>query len=110
MYKIDLRNYSVEIPGHDEAGNPAIFYQEYDVKTSLVTCCMHPDLQLGASELLKRDEVARKIRDSEFEVLLEDSDFAILRSSFDVIKGLTQNDVELVKRVFSAGQIEVIEK
>ena len=108
MYKIDLRNYSVELPGLDEKGNPV--FQEYDVKTSLVTCIMHPDLELTAVNLLKRDEIAREIRDSGDEVLLEDVEFEILRSSFDVIKGLTQNDVELVKRVFNAGQIEVIEK
>ena len=109
MYKIDLRNYSVELPGLNEEGNPV--FQEYDVKTSLITCVMHPDLQLTAVELLRRDDVARKIRDCMDEsVLLEDVDFEILRSSFDIIKGLTQNDVELVKRVFNADQVEVIEK
>jgi len=108
--KIDLRNYSVEVPGIDEEGKPKIFYQEYDVKTSLITCIMHPDLELKAVELLQRDEIARKIRDSTDEVLIEDAEFGILKSSFDIIKGLTQNDVELVKRVFNADQVEVIEK
>jgi len=108
--KIDLRNYTVENQGFDEAGNPKVFPQEYDVKTSLITCVMHPDLQLTAVDLLKRDEIAHKIRDAEDEILLEDAEFTILRSSFDIIKGLTQNDVELVKRVFDADQVEVIEK
>jgi len=110
MMKIDLRNYSVEVPGLDEEGNPKVYYQEYDVKMSLVTCIMHPDLKLSAVELLERDEIARKIRDSTDEILLEDAEFQILRSSFDIIKGLTQNDVELVKRVFDANQVEVTEK
>ncbi len=82
----------------------------YNIKDSLVMILMHPELKLGAVDLLKREEIGKKILDSkENELLLEEEDWSKLKSAFETIKGFTQNDVELVKRVLNAPQVDVKE-
>jgi hypothetical protein len=41
---------------------------------------------------------------------VEEDDYRKLRQAFETIQGFTKNDVELVKRVLEAEEIEVAEK
>lgn len=105
--KINLENYPFQ--GFDEKGKEKEF--PYDVKGSLVTILFNRDLNLDAVELLDRDDLAHKIRDcKEKEVLLEEAEYQKVKQAVDVFKGFSRNDVEFVRRVLKAPQIEVEEK
>ena len=43
-------------------------------------------------------------------ILVEEEDYRKLRQAFETIEGFTKNDMELVKRVLEAEEIEVEEK
>lgn len=100
MRKINLENYSMIV---DEQPTP------YGVKGSLIMCLLHPSLQLSGRELLLRNKIGEKIENAEEFVLLEDAEYAKLESAFETVTGFSQNDVELVRRVFEAESIEVTE-
>ena len=105
MRKIDLSNYGVEV--ETQEGKKSI---PYNVKGSLVDSLYHPELRLGSRELFENDRVAQKINSSEGYVLLEEADYQKLKLAFDTIKGFRKEDVELVKRVLEAPEVEVQEK
>ena len=104
MRKIDLSNYDVEVATKD--GKQKI---PYDVKGSMVDGMYHPELRLGSRELFENDRVAQKINSSDEYVLLEEADYQKLKLAFDTIKGFRKEDVELVKRVLEAPEVEVKE-
>jgi len=81
----------------------------YNVKESLVACLFHPDLKLGARELVTRDRIATKIEEAEGAVLLEEVEYQKLLSAFETVKGFGKAEIELVTRVFEAEEIAVAE-
>ncbi len=83
----------------------------YPMREALAEVLFHPDLKVRALDLLKRDDLARKILDhSDSHILLEDSEYALVKSAVDVVQGFTRNDVEFVRRVLNAESVEVVEK
>ncbi len=83
----------------------------YPMREALAEVLFHPDLKLRALDLLKRDDLARKIlNQSESHILLEDSEYSLIKSAVDVVQGFTRNDVEFVRRVLNAESVEVMEK
>ena len=105
MKRIDVRDYLVGIQLED--GTP----QEipYRVKESLVGCLFHPELKLGGRDVIDRDKIATKIESAEDYVLLEDAEYQKLLHAFETVKGFGKADVELVRRVFEAEDVEVKE-
>ncbi len=103
MRQLDLSDYSVTMP--NEQGEPTP--SPYLVRISLVTLFMRPDLHLGAVELLLREKIALRILDGPPDLLLEETDYDKLRSAIDTYKGFSRPDVELVRRVLEAPQVEV---
>jgi len=101
MRKINLENYMIE-------SNNGLL--PYDIKSSLIGILFHPDLKLGAVELLLRNKLANKINDSEVEILLEETDYLKLKTAIEIIKGYVRNDVEFVERILNAEEIEVVER
>lgn len=69
----------------------------------------HPSLGLSGRELLNRYYLSEKIESAGNSVLLENSEYAIIESAFEKVKGFSQNDVELVKRVLEAEIVEIKE-
>lgn len=108
MRRVNLESYTIQLRDRDSGEQVEA---PYDVKTSLINVLFHPDLELQATELLERDKLAHKILDcSNGFVLLEDAEYGKLEDSLEVCKGLTRNDVEFVKRIREAEQVEVEEK
>ena len=105
MKKIDVRDYLVAIP----AENGTTVEIPYNVKESLVGCLFHPELKLGGREIIERDVVAKKIESAVDCVLLEDAEYQKLNHAFETVKGFGKAEVELVKRVFNAEDVEVAE-
>lgn len=106
MRKISLENYILE--GKDEKGQ--VVQIPYDVKGSLIGVLFHPELKIGGRELLLRDKLANKINDSEDKILLEEVDYSKIKMAIETIDGYSQNDVEFVRRILEAEEIEVKEK
>lgn len=104
MRQIDLSNYSVHV--RDEKGEWIDL--PYEVKDSITEVLFARDLQLSGRELLKRDDLARKLRDcADSNVLLEEEEWNKLVMAVETIKGLGRPDVELVRRILEAPKIEV---
>lgn len=89
MRKIDVRSY-------DFMGQP------YNVKESLVAVLMHPELKLGAVEVLKRNRLGEKILDATDMVTFEEEDYKRLKTALETLTGFGRADVELLQRVLEA--------
>lgn len=105
MKRIDVRDYPVGVQMDDGT----IREIPYNVRDSLVGCLFHPELKLGGREILVRDLIAKKIESAEDYVLLEDAEYQKLNSAFDTVKGFGKADIELVRRVFDAEDVNVKE-
>ena len=110
MRKIQLENYMVKVPLEDGTFKP----KPYNVKESLVNCFLHPALKLTGRELLLRNKLATRIEEAEIvegngHILVEEADYGKLRQAFETIEGFTKSDMELVRRVLEAEEIEVKE-
>ena len=102
MKKIPVTDYTVSINGQD---------QTYPVREALAEVLFHPAIKIFALELLKRDDLARKILACEDEfLLLEDADYAKVKDAVSKVDTFTRNDVEFVRRVLNAETVEVVEK
>ena len=111
MRKIELQNYMVKMPTADGNFEP----KPYNVKESMVSCLLHPALKLTGRELLLRNKLATRIEEAEIvegngHILVEEEDYRKLRQAFETIEGFTKSDMELVRRVLEAEEIEVREE
>ena len=111
MRKIQLENYMVKVPTDDGKFEP----KPYNVKESMVSCLLHPALKLTGRELLLRNKLATRIEDAPIvegngHILVEEEEYRKLRQAFETIEGFTKSDMELVRRVLEAEEIEVKEK
>lgn len=107
MRQIDLSNYTVRV--RDEKGEWTDL--PYETKDSMIELLFARDLQLSGTELLVRDDLARKIRDcADGHILLEEEEWNKLVISANTIRGLGRPDVELVHRILKAEKVEVEEK
>jgi len=102
--KIDLSQYATVLK--DENGEPQMF----DVRSSLVNVLFHPNLKLGAVEILERDELRKDIQNEETDTLLvTPEDWEKLRAGVECIEGFGQNDVGFIRRVLEAPEVTVEE-
>lgn len=97
MKKIDLTPYKVTATVKGEEREI-----DYDMKASIINCLFAPVQQLKAHDLLKQEVIAKKIFDAGDAVILEESDYNIIKSSVELIAGLSRNDVEFVTRIIDA--------
>ncbi len=117
MRKIDLGNYLVRVRQREEVVCPhckekidegAWVDLPYEMRDSLIEVLFSRDNQLSGPEILERDELARKIKDHRGgDLLLEEDEWGKLSQSLSNMKGLGRPEVELVRRVLKAPQVEV---
>lgn len=110
MRKIELQNYMVNMRNLE--GETEL--KPYNVKDSMISCLLHPALKLTGRELLLRNKLATRIEKAEIvegngHILVEEEDYRKLRQAFETIEGFTKSDMELVRRVLDAEEIEVKE-
>lgn len=106
MKKINLENYDVNVRNKEE-----IEKIPYKVKESLSNILFHPANKLSGRDLLLAHKLGNKIEEcKEDHILLEEVDYLKLKKSVENIEGFTKNDVEFVKRVLEAEDVEVKEK
>ena len=101
MRKFDVSEYEVTI----ENGQS----MPYRVKDSAVTILFNPDRKLNAIELLRTNKLAERIMAAEGHVLLEEADYADLKKACETVRGYGKEDVEFVRRILEAPEINVVE-
>jgi hypothetical protein len=109
MKKIDLKPYKVELPTRQPDGSIEAVSQDYDVKDVIVGIMFSRDLQLSARETLDRDPLCRRILDAEDSILLESADYDLVKKAVETIKGYSRNDVQMIRRILEAPEVEVEE-
>jgi hypothetical protein len=82
----------------------------YPMKEALAEVLFHPALKIMALDLLKRDELARKILRSPASLLVEETEYAMIKAAVEKVDTYTRNDVIFVERVLGARTVEVVEK
>ena len=104
MRKINLTNYNIQV----DIPEPGIV--PYNVKNSIINILFHPDLNLNGVELLSINKLANKVEEAEKEILLEEVDYLKIKTAVETITGYNRNDIEFVRRILEAEEIEVVEK
>lgn len=108
MRKIDISSYTVTDvvqPSGEEVANP------YDVRYSIREVLLARDQGMTARQLLSADDLSRKIKDwPDDTLLLEESEYQVLQQAFERMTGYGKYDVELVRRVLNAEEVQVQEK
>ncbi len=105
MRKIELSDYIVKVPMPDGTFSP----KPYNVKESLIECLLHPALKLTGRELLSRNKLVMRIEAANGSILIEEADYNKLKQAFETIQGFTKSDMELVRRVLEAEDVNVKE-
>lgn len=105
MKKINLENYMVIIK--NQKGEDVSV--SYDIKGSIKNVIFDSRQQLDAIKLFEVMDIWKKIKDQESSVILEESEYNILKRSIDIFKGYNENDYEFVKRIKEAENYEIKE-
>ena len=83
----------------------------YMLRDSLVAVLFAEEQRLSAVNALKNDRIGNKILSCKDEVLLlEEEEYNALKAGMEATKGFGQQDVEMIRRVLDAPQVEVTEK
>lgn len=106
--KINLRPYRVNVGRRDDGGKSLM--KEYAVKESLASILLSPQLRLTGQQLFDRRPLYEKIKNGRNELLLDDSEYEMLRNAVARFQGGGPNEIELIARVFEAEEIEVEER
>jgi len=93
--KLNLQNYA------NETG------EVYGVVKALLLILFHPELRLRANQIIERLPVKDALVNAGGSVLLEETQWAILRDSVNGVSGFGQDDIELIQRVLNAPQVDV---
>ena len=126
MRKLELSNIVVGLDNLDElkkkisralAGNDDVALVKaaaeiakaniYDVKASAIEVLFHQELDLRGEALLQRDDLARKIRNANGNVLLEEVEWIDLKNAINTAPGLNRHDVPFMRLVTNAPVVEV---
>lgn len=103
--KIDLSRYETAL--RDESAIPAM----YDVRATLLNLLFHPDLNLSAVDTLSRQKLGHSIRHDESDVLLvSPEDHAKIQAAVEAWKGYSERDIEFLRRVIEAPEVDVDEQ
>lgn len=107
MKKINVSNYDIDAV--DKEGKKVKV--PYSVKGSLEILMFHPDLRLSSLETVRHNKIMAKIEDCKDDnVLLEDSEYEVVKRAVETVKGYGRNDIRLIDRVMNAETVEVKEK
>lgn len=112
-YKFDLTPYMKVVPeapvrpaappGKD-APKPS---EEYDFRKVIRTVVLSGNQGHNGFRLITADNLVKKIENcKEPFILLDNTEYTLLKSAFDKIQGLSQNEVTLVRRIYEAEEVK----
>lgn len=106
MKKINIKNYEVSAVNKEMKEVKVT----YGVVESLVGILMSHHNKWNGIDVLVASELATKIKDAKSDsVLLGNSEYEMLKKSVNTFEGYVLNDVEMVRRVSTAEDVEVKE-
>lgn len=103
MKKINMSLLNVKLVGQDGVEVEV----RYALKESMVEMLFHPLLKLNSFNLLRNEELAKKIINSGNELLIEDEEYERMKSALETIEGLRKNDLGMVHRILDAETVQV---
>ena len=104
--KLVLENYQIIFETPDGTKSTP-----YDVRQSISTILLNPELRLNGSALLANFQLAQKCKDSkEKSILLDEQEYSIMSNAVNECKGFGANDVKFVQRILEAPEVEIAEK
>jgi hypothetical protein len=106
MKKIDLSKYEVEVKNQ----NGELIKVPYDVKHSLISIMFSEHMKHSSQSLIDYSELKEKIKSSDDFILLESTEYDKVLRAVDSFSGYREIDLEFVRRIKSAKEIEVTEK
>ena len=99
-----VETYEVEVV--DNTG--ATIKLPYDMKKSIGDIILAPPLKLNGVALLKNYKVAEKILDcKDTHILLDFEEYGIIRGATETLDVFSKNDVEMIRRIHEAEEVEV---
>lgn len=79
----------------------------YDTKDSMIEMLLSRQNQMGATELLERDVIARKILVcTDGTITLEEEEWKKLTKAANTVKGLGKADIQCVRQILEAEKIQ----
>lgn len=108
MRALDLRPYHVPVPQRTESGEVTSVTFPYDVVESLIGLVYNPEQNLNGPELLRRHALAERIKAAGEEFLMEEAEYEVIANAAKTFKGFRQTDVEFVRRILEAEEVEVV--
>ena len=113
MRKLNLANYTVKMKVPDK-GNPLQKIDAelpYRMKDSVVNLLFSSDLKLNGAELMRQNMLAMKLEScEEDEILLEEAEWQRIVKAVEVFRNFGRHEVELVRRVNEAPEVDVTTK
>lgn len=103
-WKIDLRNYQVQV-ATDRKG--VAVFDDYDVKDSLVRMLWNPALELTVEQAFETKPLVDRIRATKDGIVIDQSDYVRLKKALAVIRGAQEDDLELFRRIRDAKEVEL---
>jgi hypothetical protein len=79
----------------------------YEMKDSVIQLLFVRELGINGLELLERDDLARKIREADGYVLLEEGEWGKLNDACNNLAHFGEPDVEMVRRIMKAEPVQV---
>lgn len=110
MRKLKIADYTVTVRVPDKMVPGKMIDVEYPfcVKDSILNLLFNPDLKLSGADTVKQNVLAMKLEAcQDEEIVLEDEEYGRIKRAFDVFRGFNRNDVELIKRIEEAEEVEV---
>lgn len=100
MKKINLTSYKMENE------------KDYNIMEAVGAVLFHHSLNLGAKDVVERGKLFDKIKtqqNSANEILLEDSEYTILKNSIEQVRGFNKEDITFINRILNAESVNVQE-
>lgn len=104
MYTINTAPYDIDIPVNTQQGMTKKKVS-YNVRDSITEALFSKHLGLAPTDILAREPISEKINNIATDTaVLTDEEYKVLLSSVEALRGLTQYDMEFVKRIFNASK------
>jgi hypothetical protein len=109
QFKVNIMpyNYTIKVPDDKKPGATKDEIKTCDVADVMANVMLSPRLQHRGFRFYTVAKTATKIKNAKDEfVILDNTEYAILKESFDNTQGFGPNDTELVNRVYEAQRVE----
>jgi hypothetical protein len=107
-YKINLLPYNYVVKEFDAPGKPEKeIIKKCDVRDMIVKVILNPRLAHKGFRFFTVAKTARKIQlCKEDSILLNSTEYTIIKECFDNMQGFGPNDVDLVNRVYESEEVK----